>query len=469
MNLHEGRGLVFNEGERVEGYSNFLYVVIMSVVFNFVDKNGVYLCSVSLNMIFILVAVLLFFKYVQRQLGDKYATGAGLLFALCPAVWLSVASGMETSLVVLIQILVWVAVERCAEDPNNQRILALCGASALSLFVRADGFILPMIAVLYLVLRGRKRAAIVCGVSVIIALGLYLVWRHDYYGYLLPNTYYAKVSGPITDRLQHGVRRLGGIALNEGLLPYLIAFGFATFALFQAILRRWWHAVREPSFATVFGLCWLAYWVYIGGDCFRERFLIIIFPMGIYLFLAHVGRALPRKALLFCLILLAMLQLTPLATDSRFGYTLTRYDRWVTLGRFLSQHHPSSRLAIDAAGKVPFFSGLHTLDMLGLNDPVLAHKSVQTFNVPGHNKFDADYVLSMNPDLIAAWVKRDTDLQCGLTAEKYEAHGYSLRYLVNSRMTPADTNIIDVHGVNENRISGFIRRGYDYAVIEKLE
>src|SRR5688572_14492820 len=51
-NLSEGHGLVFNEGERVEGYSNLLYVLLMAVGFAFTDGMGIYAYSVVLNTIF---------------------------------------------------------------------------------------------------------------------------------------------------------------------------------------------------------------------------------------------------------------------------------------------------------------------------------------------------------------------------------------------------------------------------------
>jgi len=53
-------------------------------------------------------------------------------------------------------------------------------------------------------------------------------------------------------------------------------------------------------------------------------------------------------------------------------------------------------IAVNHAGAVPFYSGLPTLDMTGLNDHHIAH------GVQGvlHEKFDPDYVLARRPDYI---------------------------------------------------------------------
>jgi hypothetical protein len=50
-NLFRGNGLVFNPGERVEGYSNFSYTLLMSLAFFFTQDVGVYYFSAFLNLL----------------------------------------------------------------------------------------------------------------------------------------------------------------------------------------------------------------------------------------------------------------------------------------------------------------------------------------------------------------------------------------------------------------------------------
>ena len=106
--------------------------------------------------------------------------------------------------------------------------------------------------------------------------------------------------------------------------------------------------------------------------------------------------------------------------DDRFLYTFEKYDRNIELGRYLGKNYQGKLLASDAAGKIPYYSGLRTIDMLGLNDRHIARIQPTFFEV-GHNKYDADYVLSLCPDLIVNWV-RDSDMNLvrGITRKKYD-------------------------------------------------
>jgi hypothetical protein len=48
------------------------------------------------------------------------------------------------------------------------------------------------------------------------------------------------------------------------------------------------------------------------------------------------------------------------------------------LGRYLAENRSSdTTIAVAAAGAIPFYSGLRTIDMFGLNDPYIAHHPVE--------------------------------------------------------------------------------------------
>lgn len=466
-NLVEGHGLVFNPGERVEGYSNFLYVLLMSLVFAVSDQHA-YLSSVVLNLVFIAIAFLLFYRCVNRQFGSHAANVAGLLFALCPPVWLWVASGMETPLVILVTLGMWMAVETVAQTRRQSGVMLLCTLMVLSILTRADGFVAPLIAIAYLLLKRQWPAAAWCGATVLASMAAYTLWRYEYYGYLLPNTYYAKVSGPLGARLQSAGAQLWKVVVHRGLLAYFVVFLLVICRAAAGRIRR--SGTPSMGFASVFAAGWIVYWFYIGGDVFEERFLVILVPLGIYELL-RVAKSLGRGRALGLVVGLVLLhQLSCVITDPRFGYSLAKYDRWIELGQLLGERHSGRTLAIDAAGKVPFFSGLPTLDMLGLTNEFIAHKPVTSFQKAGHDKFDAQYVLGKHPDLIAAWAFGGRDLAWGLTRERYEGAGYRLRYLVNAKKEAASNppgNIVDVSGADGRTITGLINGGYWYAVLER--
>ena len=194
-NLAHGRGLVFNPGERVEGYSDLLYVLAMTPAFWLTDRDGVYFFSVLLDLAFALAALALFARYLRERLGAARALAGALLLALCLPLWVAVASGIETCMVLLISVAIWISAERVAEDPVPRQLATLCGLIVLSLLARVDGFLLPGAVVLYLLLRRRVRPALVCAGTMVSTQGLYELFRRAYYGAWLPTTYYVKGGG----------------------------------------------------------------------------------------------------------------------------------------------------------------------------------------------------------------------------------------------------------------------------------
>jgi hypothetical protein len=79
-------------------------------------------------------------------------------------------------------------------------------------------------------------------------------------------------------------------------------------------------------------------------------------------------------------------------------------EDYFVVGTWLKAHLPATtRIAVNAAGIVPFVSGLPTVDMLGLNDAHVARRALSASargSIAGHEKHDADHVLSLRPDLI---------------------------------------------------------------------
>jgi hypothetical protein len=85
-----------------------------------------------------------------------------------------------------------------------------------------------------------------------------------------------------------------------------------------------------------------------------------------------------------------------------------REERWVWDGQAVGELLESAfgaeapLLAVDPAGCLPYFSGLPALDMLGLNDRMLAWHAPGDLGGGwiGHEAGDGDYVLERRPDLV---------------------------------------------------------------------
>lgn len=461
LNLLAGHGLVFNPGERVEGYTNLLYVLLMVPLAWLAGPERLLAASVALNFGFAALAVAQVNRFVSRRLGAFPGGLAALVLALCPSLWVAVASGLETPLVLCLQVAIWIAAEEVAGQGGRRRVLLLAGLCALLVLTRADGFLVPGLAAVFLFLRGRRREALAVAAAAAATLGLLVLWRLSYYGWPLPNTYYAKVSGPPADRIAVGLDQFSRVITTTGLALHLLAL---MLLVLELVRRR----DRLP-FPFLFFAPWIGYWIYVGGDVFYERFLLILFPMGLFALLRLCRDWQPRRLAAAAAALCAV-QLLQLAADPRFDYRPDRYDRWVVLGRHLGEHHPGATLASDAVGKVPYFSGLPTIDMLGLTDVHIAHGPPEPgrLAVPGHSKTDPGYVLSRRPDLIASWMFHSLDMDWGMRREVYEAAGYRVRYLVNGGREPREPNLIDVSALSEDEVARRVGMGYSYAVLERM-
>ena len=470
-NLVSGQGLVFNPGERVEGYTNLLYVLLLAPAAWLVRADHLLAVSIGFNLLCAAATVLALFAFARERLGSPRAGMAALALALCPSLWVAVASGLETPLVLALQVGLWIAAERPLEEVEGEGgrpLLPLVILTVAMGLARADGFIAPLLVALYLALRGRRGAALaVAGATAATLTGL-VAWRLAYYGWPLPNTYYAKVAGPLPERIATALPQLSRVVFTTGMMVSVIALLLAVLRLTRQVARGQRRLSSALSFPVLFAPAWVGYWIWAGGDVFYERFLLILFPLGIFVLLDLLRDA-PLRVSAALVFLTLLVQLVQAGGDPRFRYTGEHYDRWVLLGRHLARSHPGATLATDAAGKIPYFSGLRTIDMLGLTDAHIAHVEPAGDKdlIIGHSKHDVTYVLARRPELIATWIDADLTMKWGLERDLWERAGYRLRYLVNARQLPQTPNLLDVSGKSREEISYLISCGYEYGVLKK--
>ncbi|MBX9754736.1 MAG: hypothetical protein K2X80_08285 [Pseudomonadaceae bacterium] len=454
-NLFNGTGLVFNPGEAVEGYSNFLYTLLMVPGF-FLGYEHIYLFSLTINTLLFVVCCFVLQYLIRQELGALYAwIGSGML-ALTPVLWANAATGLESMLVLFLFLLVWALLSQ-----TKPRVAWLCIAALAAILCRVDGFILPLLAALCLWLDGRRKLGYQLVAFVFLVMTAYTSWRLFYYSDYIANTYHAKITGNVFERIKTGFEILYGQSIYNGIALY------AAISITAAVLHR--SITSKHLFPLTYLIFSLLYFICIGGDIYYERFLLAIFPVGVFFTLLMSSKA-ELRVIKVALPLIAVLAGSLVAFQGgRFAYQSKSYDMWNNLGRFLAGVEPGSLLAIDAAGKVPYYSNLPTLDMLGLNDRHIGQRDMppQPFLV-GHAKHDVDYVLSRKPVLIAVWGLANLDLRWGLTREKYISN-YEVKYLVNSLMESRGQDIVDVQGATVPEIKNLMESGYYYVVLARRD
>ena len=90
-------------------------------------------------------------------------------------------------------------------------------------------------------------------------------------------------------------------------------------------------------------------------------------------------------------------------------------EHYAAVGAWLKDEYPPETVvALNAAGIVPYVSGLRTIDMLGLNDVHIAHRAMDLGQgAEGHEKSDPNYVLERQPDLIVPGLPVTTPYRLG--------------------------------------------------------
>jgi len=416
-NLVEGNGLVYNPGEKVEGYSNFLWIILLSVPGCFFRGDDLVTAARILSLVFNTGTIFLTFRLASSLSGGSrfvYAAPAFLALNYTFAAW--GAGGLETPLYTFLVTLSLVLLSGSLYGDGRDspaRTVAAGGVLALVALTRPDGLIFIALGTAAItVLRpgsGKiKQAALLLSAFAVIFVP-YFAWRWAYYGWLLPNTFYAKTGGGLLQYYRGVIYSLQNI-----VIPSNIPFLFPILLLF----RGGWKS-RFNLLAAAFALAAPAFIIWAGGDGLfgPPRFLMHSLPA--FYALAAAGLAhfygfqttFARRSAVFLLaaglLVTAFEHIREKEMEARdYSYS----ERWRLAGEWLRDNaEPGSLVAVSSAGAVAYYSKLHVIDMIGLTDITIAHKTTPGMGSgrPGHEKGDGAYVLSRKPDYILmcnAWV-----------------------------------------------------------------
>ncbi|MGD8450204.1 MAG: hypothetical protein PVJ57_00160 [Phycisphaerae bacterium] len=433
-NLAMGHGLRYNltESVPVEGYSNFLWVIIGAVV-EWLRLDITFLlpllsagCGSAL--------LLLVFDRLHRRLGLSLPVAgvAALSLGFFPPYALWSTGGLATMPFALLIFLVFDRLVLRADDIDGVGA-GICGL--LLGLVRVEGIAwVVVMAVMALVSRwlaGQRRLrpwlpfVLVVGVG----CGVYFGWRWWYFQSLLPNTAYAK-AGLSAALLQRGFDYVAVYALSF-VTPLLLV------VTSWFVLRRGRRAIG----LAVAAMAWAfpAYAIVTAGDFMAMgRFLVPGLAFNTILLawmLEDLGgqRAWRRGAALLVGLAVVVLgalpgwdrHLVPHNVRANFHFRrntpnyLSEYGKWqqqvnnrwrwrlegLALKAYTQENFgPGASTIAGAIGALGYYSGLHIYDMNGLVTPEVGRREVKAderMRSPGHDKNVAPwFFLDDQPSLV---------------------------------------------------------------------
>ncbi len=417
-NAIRGYGLVFNRFDRVEGYSNFLWLMLLVAAGK--AQLPLILASRALSLILSLISILLTAVYAGKLTGPEQSDGRKALIIGLPALSLAASSTLATwslsgtELPLFTSLLLLAAIALV----DGREYLSLTLAALLGL-VRPEGVAFFVLFLLFITNESdRKRKLFLVGIAIAVALYLpYIIWKKSYFGSIIPNTYYAK-KGPAAITVGNGMKYL---------FRYMISYGYML--LVGAYLLK--GRLKRSKPLTLALYVTITHWmliVFLGGDWmpnFRlllptTPFVYIIVSTGLIERLAgtsekhgyndasdyreneHEMKEIKPFTAVLVSVVLIVLSIAPGFVDyEHFKAERITVRAFAHVGRKLKEIlPPNTTLACGSTGAIGYYTDLPIVDILGLTDRHIATKGKVVSTQPGHMKTDGRYILMRKPALL---------------------------------------------------------------------
>ena len=398
-NFIGGHGLVFNPGERVEGFTNFFWIVILSI-FAQLGLGPV----IASKILGIAAGVITLFLAHQTSLG--FFRKEFWLFSLVVPLFLSInsafaywsISGLETTffvMTVLLSVYLFFI---------NERLMVI--AAAVGSLIRPEGVLIFGILIIHKLFfkKDSIKSCLWCTLGFVLILTPFLVFRILYYGDFLPNPFYAK-TGFSLEYLKSGIAYFWIFLKHYGLWGVLYLIPIAFYKNLE---------IKEKLILLVIYVYTL-YVVIIGGDVLKaHRFFLPVLPFLYLLFsfvlakfyLTKKKEFMNRSIPIFVVIAFSILTFL-LPRNWIANVRSAEIGLYIKMSKYAERLRQSFgtdfTLAMSTIGAISYLTEARVIDMLGLTDPYIAkhpEKIPGIFSTWKEKKFNTQYLLSRDPDVI---------------------------------------------------------------------
>ncbi|MBD3254276.1 MAG: hypothetical protein GF383_04245 [Candidatus Lokiarchaeota archaeon] len=403
-NFVNGHGIVFNrKGDPVEGYSNFLWVLLSTIPIIFNLEIVLYTKIFSIVLSFFTIIVL--YKFTALFYDEKLSLIAPTLYALYYPFHLWTVGCLETPLfVLLILCSYYFAYKEISKEKSIPTISVLF--SSLLFLARPEGIIFVLglegsILLYYLFFEKDLKIIKQRIFSILLVSGgycVYFVWRLSYYGYPFPNSYYLKRS----------------IFISMGAIEYVLTFLVFTFPIIVfSIFGAYKMIKKEKNFKNFLFLIvpiLLNIALTLNLDAFNAaqgfRYLlpsmpfIIVFSVkyfkdfhlkneGNYDWLTNPRKKIKSYLPFFFIFLLVLIPLSAPIVHKNVTFNDVNEKHYLLSQWFDEYVDDEETVAYIDMGIVPYYCDLDFIDMWGLMDEQIAHEG-----------FSVDYILDQEPTFI---------------------------------------------------------------------
>ena len=393
-NFVHGFGLTWNIDERVQTFTHPLWMFLLSGSYFFV--RSIYFSSLLLSLG---VSTLAMSIFVFRLAPSPFVAVVGLTILVASKSFIDYStSGLENPLTHLLIVLFVLVFFQYQQSKRYLLWLSLLGS--MMILNRMDTVLLFLPALIYAWYRS-SQSRLKALKTIFLAFIPFIAWELFslfYYGFLFPNTAYAKLNTGISagQLLKQGVVYLIGSSTFDPLLFFVIVSA----VLLVVVLRDW------KSIPLLLGmLLYIAYTVRVGGDFMVGRFLTPPYLMAVILLIRNIPSS---SKLLYVGIFFVVILFGFLVPNSRW-YVINSDSQFIGVGDpsgLVDEHNyyasasgllnfqrdvvmPNSPLTqaglheqqihdkvavFNAIGYFGYAAGpqVHVLDDLALGDPLLA-------------------------------------------------------------------------------------------------
>jgi len=397
-NFIHGYGLRWNVDERVQTYTNPLWMFMLAGAHAIIQNPHLTLILLSIAVSTLAMFVMLV-HIPQNNFGILLAFS---ILILSKAFVDYSTSGLENPATHLLAISFAALYFKVEKPPSEKNLFFMTFIAGLGTFNRMDAVLFYLPVLISLLRNQLSKRTFLMMLAGFLPFILWEIFSVVYYGFPVPNTYYAKMNTGIPL----------GEELTQGILYFFNSLGWDPITLtmiFSALTLTFLNRRKEDMLIAFGIVLYLGYIIYIGGDYMSGRFFSTPLIMSVALLIRRAeDSSTLEKYIWISLVLLLGLLLAPLKSfstplendlitfdnttgiaDEKLGYY--RYSNLLLFSRQDFKLYPfaeygiklrkeNAKLAVvSGIGMVGYYAGpgVHIIDELGLGDPLLSRLKPQ--------------------------------------------------------------------------------------------